>query len=229
MGISIVMGCSRMVLFAQYWISKLSPASSRVCDWPKNPAAHYHILRAPEGHDRLRTTIASIGLQMYTLLISAACFFITMFVGWNNNVDNAKEIMKISLWYIPLLIEIAMHFMAHQFKGHVRYDAEEIFERSSTVFIIILGGGLDRITNGFQYIVGNVSIGPSSAFQILCAAVIFILFFTLYFGSSDGNPEGSRRALAHFFFQFFYLSALIATLQGIASMLLVGVSTDHRI
>lgn len=129
------------------------------------------------------------------------------------------------LWYLPVLIEVAAHFVAQFVPGRVRYNPEAIYECSSTVFIIILGAGLDKITDGFQFIIGNISIGLEGAGSILTAAIIFILLFTLYFGTSEGSRPGSRRALTYFCFQFFYLSALIVTLQGISAMLSVGVST----
>lgn len=154
---------------------------------------------------------------------SALCFF-TAYGVVGKNPDEADQIAKLVLWYMPLLLEVAAHFIAQFVPGRVRYQAEAIYERSATVFIIILGGGLDRITQGFQYIVGNISVGFEGTSLIICAAIIFILLFTLYFGSSEGDKLGSRRALALFFFQFFYLSALIVTLQGIAAMLNVGVS-----
>lgn len=161
------------------------------------------------------------------LAFSSLCYF-TAFAVIGKNPNETDQIAKLLLWYLPLLIEVASHFVAASIPGRVRYNAEAIYSRSSTVFTIILGGGLDKITNGFQYIVGNVSIGVESIGLILCAGVIFILQFTLYFGSSQGDKLGSRRALALFFFSFFYLSALIVTLQGIASMLTVGVSIKSQ-
>ena len=102
-----------------------------------------------------------------------------------------------------------------------------MYERSYTVFIIILGGGLDKITNGFQYIVGNISLEPRSIALLFCAAIIFILIFTLYFSTSGGDRVDNRRILASFFFEFFFLSSLIVTLQGISQMLTVGVSQTY--
>ena len=158
-----------------------------------------------------------------SLIFSATCYFIAYFVI-GNNPNRTDQIVKIILWYLPLLVEVAAHFVAASVPGRVRYPTEAMYERSYTVFIIILGGGLDKITNGFQYIVGNISLGLESLSIILCAAIIFILIFTLYFSTSEGDKAGNRRALASFFFQFFFLSSLIVTLQGIAQMLAVGVS-----
>ncbi|KAF5335220.1 hypothetical protein D9758_014760 [Tetrapyrgos nigripes] len=125
---------------------------------------------------------------------------------------------------LPLLIEVAAHYVAiSRFcRGRVRYNAEGIIERSATVFVIILGGGLDKITHGFQYIVGNVSIGGESLGLIICGVVTFLLLFSLFFGTPEPDEVSNRRAITLFFFQFFYLSAIIVTLQGIATMLTVG-------
>lgn len=135
--------------------------------------------------------------------------------------------VKIILWYLPLLVEVASHFVAASVPGRVRYPPEAVYERCSTVFIIILGSGLDKITDGFRYIVGNISLEPRSLALFFYAAIIFILIFTLYFSTSGGDKVGNRRVLASFFFEFFFLSSLIVTLQGIAQMLAVGVSKTY--
>ena len=159
-----------------------------------------------------------------TLAFSSLCYFIAYgIIG--KSPDKDDQIIKLVLWYFPLLVEVVSHFVAATLPGRVRYPARKIYERSSTVFVIILGGGLDKITNGFQYIVGNVSLGFESLGLILCGVIIFTLLFTLYFSMGEGDELKSRRALATFFFSFFYLSAIIVTLQGIAAMLAVGVRT----
>ena len=155
--------------------------------------------------------------------------YVTAAIVIGRNPNRADQIAKIVLWFFPLLIEVAAHFIAANVPGRVRYPAAAIYERSATVFIITLGGGLDKITNGFQYIVGNVSITGESIGLIFCGALIFILLFTLYFGTTEGDKMGSRRALALFFFNYFYLSALIVTLQGVAAMLTVGVCMSFLI
>lgn len=81
--------------------------------------------------------------------------------------------------------------------------------------------------------VGNLSFGPHRIGVIFCASIIFILLFTLHFTTvpdrnrTDVRDETlkRRRDLALFFFTFFYLAAVIITLQGMASMMQVGVST----
>ena len=158
-----------------------------------------------------------------SLIFSATCYFIAYFVI-GNNPNRTDQIVKIILWYFPLLVEVAAHFVAASVPGRVRYSPKAIYERSYTVFIIILGSSLDKITNGFQYIVGNILLGLGSLALILGAAIIFILIFTLYFSITVDDKASNRRILASFFFEFFFLSFLIVTLQGIAQMLAVGVS-----
>ena len=161
-----------------------------------------------------------------SLIFSATCYFIAYF-AIRKDLNKIHQIVKIILWYLPLLVEVAAHFVAVSVSGRVSYPLRAVRERSKTVFTIILGAGLDKITNGFQYIVGNILLGLGSLALILGAAIIFILIFTLYFSTSGGDNVGNRRALASFFFQFFFLSSLIVTLQGIAQMLAVGVSQTH--
>ena len=161
-------------------------------------------------------------IHVGTLTFSSLCYFIAYGVI-GKNPSEGDQIAKLVLWYFPVLVEVISHFVAANVPGRVRYPAEAIYERSATAFVIILGGGLDKITNGFQYIVGNVALGLKSAAVIFSAAIIFILLFSLYFGTNAGNRLRSRRALALFFFNFFYLCALIVTLQGIAALLAIGV------
>jgi len=87
-----------------------------------------------------------------------------------------------------------------------------------------LGAGLDKITSGFQTIVGNTGLGRNGIPLFISAALIFIGFFSLYFGTPGSTRElGHGRALAWFFSQFFFLASLIVALQGFCSLvLLVG-------
>ncbi|KAK7464155.1 hypothetical protein VKT23_006321 [Stygiomarasmius scandens] len=202
-GISMTMAFSRLLLLAQYMM------------------AFYHKLR--EDKKLVISKHSAFLVHIVPLLFSSVCFFAAFGVV-GKSPDKGDQIAKLVLWYFPLLIEVAAHFIAiSRFcGGRVRYNADSIFTRSSTVFIIILGGGLDKITNGFQYIVGNISMGWESLGLLICGVLIFILLFSLYFGSSEPEKVGNKRAISVFFFQFFYLAAVIVTLQGIAAMLRAG-------
>lgn len=115
-----------------------------------------------------------------------------------------------------MLVEIVSYFVAQGLPGCVIYPDTGVIARSGTVFTIILGGGLDSITNGFQFIVGNMGLGVNGIGIFLSAALIFISQFSLYFGSPGGSRKlVGQRALMWFFAHFFYLVALILTLQGV--------------
>lgn len=168
--------------------------------------------------------------HIVSLLISAVCFF-TAFTITEKSPNNTSQVGKlVALWYTPLFFEILTHFYTHRLLNNIKpnYNAEDIAERCSTVFIIVLGVGLVKITNGLQYFVqGAAPIGSHNALQISCAAVIYILHFVSYFRPSRKKAYGCQMELGHFFFHFFFLSSLLITLQGIASMLRVGVSTTQ--
>jgi len=155
--------------------------------------------------------------HIISLIFSVVCYVFAFFLvgSPDSSPSKAQEIIKVVLWYLPVVVEIAAHFIANELPGHVRYWSKGIVDRSGTLFVIILGGGLDKITEGFQQIVGNTQLRGSDYALFLSTAVIFIVMFLLYFGSTGGSRElGSQRALAWFFVHIFYLSALIVTLQG---------------
>jgi hypothetical protein len=57
-----------------------------------------------------------------------------------------------------------------------------------------LGAGLDRITSGFQEIVGNPGMGSTGIPCFISAAVIFIGFYALYSEESASEASGHRRS-----------------------------------
>ena len=153
-------------------------------------------------------------------LILSAVSFLTVFIMLGT-ADNpvtpsmGTQIGKLILWFVPSFIEIAIHFVALGMPGYVRYTTESVYARSGTAFIIVLGSGLDKITSGFQFIVGSTGLGRDGIPIFVAAAVIFIGYFSLYFNTPGSKREiRSRRALSWFFSQFFFLAALIVTLQG---------------
>ncbi|KAK7448525.1 hypothetical protein VKT23_013788 [Stygiomarasmius scandens] len=200
-GISVTMACSRLLLLVQY------------------STAFYHCVRRDGGlqFSRQSAFVTHIG----SLILSSLCYFIAFGVI-GRDPDKDDQIAKIFLWYIPLFIEIGAHYLAisNIVRGRVPYDSKQILARSSSVFVITLGGGLDMITEGFQFIVGNVW---NESFELIfCGVVVFLLLFSLYFGTGEPGKLSSRRSISLLFFQFFYLAAIIVTLQGIASMLEAG-------
>ena len=156
-------------------------------------------------------------------LILSAISFLTVFIILGTAEDTvppsmATQMGKLILWSVPSLIEIAIHFVALKLPGYVRYTTELVYARSGTAFIIVLGSGLDKITSGFQFIVGNTGLGRDGIPIFIAAAAIFIGYFSLYFNTPGSKREiKSKRALSWFFSHFFFLAALIVTLQGSCS------------
>ncbi|KZP30473.1 hypothetical protein FIBSPDRAFT_1038145 [Athelia psychrophila] len=195
-GISMAMALSRIVLLVQY-LAVFYYARKQLL--PRN----------------------SLWAHILPLILSSACFFVAfgiLYTGGDDGPSVPLHIVKLLLWYLPLLVEIAGHFVALELSGFVRYTTESIYARSGTVFLIILGAGLDKITGGFKQLVGNAGLGSSGIPIFISAAVIFIGFFSLYFGTPGSNREiSNRRALSWLFSQFIFLSALTVTLQAVAN------------
>ncbi|KAF5344611.1 hypothetical protein D9758_013911 [Tetrapyrgos nigripes] len=192
-GISVTVGLSRVFLLVQYLI------------------AYYHAIRRDGNRILPLSRHSAFLVHIGSLLFSTACYFIA-FALIGRNPSEGDQIAKFCLWYIPLFVEVAAHFIATSSRfcrGRVYYDPRLIMARSSTVFVIILGQGLDSITNSFQFMVGNISFGWGSLGVIFC-------------GVCTPPRMGSNRAIGGFFCQFFFLAAVIVTLQGIAAMLTAG-------
>ncbi|TCD65639.1 hypothetical protein EIP91_002407 [Steccherinum ochraceum] len=226
-GIAMTMAFSRALLFAQYLHALFYFKES------KAKSAFY--------------------VHTFTLIISFACYFASFFCISSNpdEVTKGDQIAKVCLWYAPIFLELAAHFLAahlsedKEFK-EMWYDEEIIYERSGSVFIIILGAGLDKITEGFHYLVGNPAFGPRRVGVIFSAGLIFICLFSLYFTKVRGRPLSSeqkkkrdegedsescrvanRRVLLYFFLNFLYLCSIIVTLQGMAAMIQFGNVGDN--
>ncbi|KZP30448.1 hypothetical protein FIBSPDRAFT_108590 [Athelia psychrophila] len=195
-GISMAMALSRIVLLVQYL------------------AVFYYARK------RLLPR-SSLWAHILPLILSSTCFFVAfgiLYTGGDDGPSVPLNIAKLLLWYVPLFVEIASHFVALELSGFVRYTTESIYARSGTVFLIILGAGLDKITGGFKQLVGNAGLGAGGIPVFISAAVIFIGFFSLYFGTPGSNREiSNRRALSWLFSQFLFLSALTVTLQAVAN------------
>ena len=149
--------------------------------------------------------------------LSYLCVSILLHTSRTQTVTGARtlSVIKIVLWYLPIVVEIACHYFALHLSHFVRYSASSIALRIGTVFLIILGAGLDKITGGFKSVVGNGGLKSDGVPIFIASSVIFIALFSLYFqtpGSSD--RLGRKRLLTWFFSHFLFFSALIITLQG---------------
>lgn len=80
---------------------------------------------------------------MGPLLFSSLCFFGAFIViGSGSQEDSvtpipAIEIAKLVLWFLPILVEMASHFVALRLPGYVRYSTESVYARNATLFIIM--------------------------------------------------------------------------------------------
>jgi hypothetical protein len=92
-------------------------------------------------------------------------------------VPKSIEIAKVALGYIPMVFEIASYLLAHELRGRIAYPKEGVISRSGAVLIITLGGGLDKITKGFQFNVGNTILGIDGAGVFVSEAVILVAQF----------------------------------------------------
>ncbi|TCD69517.1 hypothetical protein EIP91_007447 [Steccherinum ochraceum] len=224
-GIAMTMAFSRVLLFFQY------------------VHAFFHFKLEDQ-----RAT-AAFYVHNGSLLISFTCYFASFFVISSNpdKVTRDDQIAKVCLWYTPIILEAVAHFLAahlsedKQFE-EMWYKGEVLYGRSASVFIIILGAGLDKITQGFHFLVGNPAFGGRRIGVIFSATLIFICIFSLYFTDVRGRPLPStrtekqveaenhskrRRVLIYFFLNFLYLCAVIITLQGMAAMIQFGNVGDN--
>jgi hypothetical protein len=78
---------------------------------------------------------------MVPLLFSLLCYLVAFFIldtGNNSSgPSEAVEIIKLVLWYLPIIVEIISHFVALSFTGFVRYSTDSVYKRSGTVFLIM--------------------------------------------------------------------------------------------
>ncbi|KDQ49925.1 hypothetical protein JAAARDRAFT_42529, partial [Jaapia argillacea MUCL 33604] len=125
------------------------------------------------------------------------------------------------LWFAPLGVEISCHFFLNSKENHVGYPTEVLYERSASLFTVVLGEGLNQVTGSFKYVVGAVGFSIREILIMVSAATIIIGELSLYFRNnwkkwSDGSDN---RTLLWFFWHYFFLATLILTLQAVRSLL----------
>lgn len=89
---------------------------------------------------KIQPNLRSFYVHIGMLAFSFACY-LTAYCVIGKNPNTAEQAIKLVLWYLPLFFEVAAHYYAMRLPGRVRYLPEAISARTSTVFIIILGGG----------------------------------------------------------------------------------------
>lgn len=81
---------------------------------------------------------------MVPLLFSSICYlaaFVVIGSGAHNKFEapsKAASIIKVFLWYVPIVVEMASHFIALELPGFVKYSTGSVYARSAVLFIIIL-------------------------------------------------------------------------------------------
>ena len=169
---------------------------------------------------KLKRNLEALQAHICSLIFSFFCYLGAFIALGCRNVETVAAsrslaILKVILWYLPIIVEVISHYVALHRPGFVRYTPKVIYDRVGTVFLIILGAGLDKITGGFKAIIGNGGLGWNGAPLFFSASVLFIGFFALYFATPGvKSARGRKRHLTWFFAQFFFFSALIITLQG---------------
>ncbi|KAF8882723.1 hypothetical protein BD779DRAFT_913589 [Infundibulicybe gibba] len=83
------------------------------------------------------------------------------------------------LLFIPVILEAIIHLAVVRIKGH-DYDSRSVARRSATLFIIVLGEGLNQITGTFKYVIGDVGVTSRGPLIMLCVGVIVIGELSLY-------------------------------------------------
>ncbi|KLO09453.1 hypothetical protein SCHPADRAFT_893096 [Schizopora paradoxa] len=220
-GISIVLGASRLVLLAQYICAKYIP---RPVSGKKNSDS-----KANETKPRDKLEIATIDVHIYTLMFSIVCYFVALGVVEKENPSRADDIIKVVLWYLPVVVEIATHFILVLRKKFVEYPPDAVFMRGITLFTVVLGVGLDQVTQSFQFIVGNDSTKAAGVGLIISGAVIFLSQFALYFGMRKDETFNKgetgplcKTILPWFFSHYMLLSSLIVVMQATAQIMQFG-------
>ncbi|THU99852.1 hypothetical protein K435DRAFT_936902 [Dendrothele bispora CBS 962.96] len=141
--ISMTIGISRVVLLVQYLV--VFGHAFQMQDRQLFPISNH----------------TSFLVHIASLLFSSLCYFIAFAVVRLPSKTVSNEIAVFFLWYTPLVVEVLSHFLAiSRFcGGRVNYNSNLILDRSSTVFVIFLGGGLDRVTNAFHAMAALVRAG----------------------------------------------------------------------
>lgn len=102
------------------------------------------------------------------------------------------------------------------------------------IFTCLCIEGLDQVTSGFQFIVGNDSTGSAGVGLIISGAVIFLSQFALYFGMrTDETFKGRgplfKTILPWFFAHYLLLSSLIVLMQGRAAPIFISPAASYSV
>jgi len=191
-GISLVMASSRLLLLIQYCFA----------------------IVYSNAYPTYRKYQKSLIVHIITLGISSITYFVA-FVVVGNHPSKGRSIAKLVLWFSPMILEILSYFLITRMEHHVECPPEKLSKRSTTLFIIILGEGLNQITSGFKFVVGAVGFTFQGAGIMISAAIIIISQVSLYFRNNRKPLSGVNRTYFWFFSQYIYLATVILTLQAV--------------
>ena len=70
-------------------------------------------------------------------------FYVIAGIVLKANISHGQGVAttKVLLWFTALLIEMIAHYVATRLPGHVHFPGEQIYDRSSTLFTVVLGVG----------------------------------------------------------------------------------------
>ncbi|TCD65036.1 hypothetical protein EIP91_003315 [Steccherinum ochraceum] len=240
-GISMTMALSRVMLLVEYMCS-IRRIRERLEQTPD----------ATDGDKQKAVALQRQELWVYcgALVVSITCYLLSFFL-LGKHPSPKTEVARICLWYPPILLEILVQYIVTNLAAHHsrefgdpnnthqandlqnnlwRYNATAVHLRRTVIFSVILGVGLDKLTNQFRFLIGNVAFGPHRFFTIFCAGLTIILLFTLHYTNLKIAEDIRReeratrrlRVLTSFLFNFFYLCALVVTIQGMIALFQIG-------
>jgi hypothetical protein len=167
----------------------------------------------------------SIVIHMSTLLFSSVAYLIAFGVG-GYHPTRGGDIGKIFLWFAPVIIEMGSYFyIIRGCKLHdkpvkyVKIEPKNLHKRSATLFVVILGGGLNQITGSFKYIVGAVGFTAKGGAIMFSAAIIVMAEAFLYSKNNWKTWSGQNRILLWFFSHYLLMGTLILALQCVRTLL----------
>ena len=87
-----------------------------------------------------KTRCHALFIHLGSLVVSCACY-VGAFIVIGKDPNMFDNVLKLVLWFIPIVLEALAHFLANTLPGKVRYEPEAVYARAATAFVIILGGG----------------------------------------------------------------------------------------
>ncbi|CAE6481166.1 unnamed protein product [Rhizoctonia solani] len=190
-GIALVVGISRLLLFAQYirvWLYS---------------------------HDKRDPAVVVKPLAMF---ISAGLWcgsFAMLFTARYTN--NAAHISKFIMWGVATAIEVAGHFFSPP-ASHLR-SMGSLTARLATLVTIILGEGLNGITGTLRFAATSLGFNLRCVALVLCTAVVVYLTFYLYFEGTRPRISKNRRSL-WICLHLPYMLCVILLMEGLKNLLL---------